>query len=53
MNKVQAYWEALPRIIQAHILDYKFTDYKWENLNETDRALISIRKANEEKDDEE
>jgi len=40
IRKVKVWWEALPLIRKHLIVDYKFTDFDWDNLTDTDKQLI-------------
>lgn len=40
---VKEWWESLPYIKKSNIVDYKRTDYTWDDLNEIDKQLIAIR----------
>ena len=44
LKAVRWWWEHLPLIDKANIIDYKRTDYKWESFNETDKAIIIAHK---------
>ena len=39
---VKEWWESLRYIDKKNIVDYKFTDYTWDDLNEIDKQLIEI-----------
>ena len=39
---LREWWESRPAIQKHHIIDYKFTDFNWDNLNETDKAIIAF-----------
>ena len=39
---VKEWWESLPLIEKWNIVDYKFTDFTWDDLNEVDKQLIEI-----------
>lgn len=39
---LREWWEGLPLIGKSNIIDYKFTNYAWSEMNGTDRALIQI-----------
>lgn len=41
-KKVKAWWGTLPLVRKHLIVDYKFTDFDWDNLTETDRQLIEL-----------
>ena len=41
---LQEWWESRPMIEKRIIIDYKFTDYSWDDLNDVDKELIEIYK---------
>ena len=47
-DRVKEWWESLPYIKKHNIVDYKRTDYTWDDLNEIDKQLIEIHMQNSE-----
>ena len=41
-SSVKQWWDSLPKIDKMNIVDYKFTDYTWEDLNDIDKQLIEL-----------
>jgi len=45
MNETERWWNSLPLIRKSLIIDYKFTDYKWDSLNSIDRQLVEAHRV--------
>ena len=39
---VRQWWDSLPKIDKRNIVDYKFTDLTWDDLNDIDHQLIEL-----------
>ena len=41
MQQVKDWWESLPLIDKANIIDYKDTDFQWDGFTATDKAIVT------------
>ena len=48
-RKVKDWWNGLPLIRKHLIVDYKFTDFEWDTLTDTDKQLIELHYLSSDK----
>ena len=41
-TSVREWYEALPLVKKKNIIDYKFTNFDWDDLNNIDHQLIEL-----------